>query len=117
MESNILKVPLKAEIVLDDRKADEHFSTLWPFWRESHLVPLRLRHAVTLREVALPHVDSCATEEVSVIFTDKCLVFIVAVNDEGRELLHTIGLINQVKSLIVDWVEVVIHNMSLRWHI
>ena len=82
MQVDILKRLFEAVVIVHDRETDKDLASGWALWRESEWMPFGGNNSIILRKLALPLVDRGTGQVICIILANKCLVFVITVNDE-----------------------------------
>ena len=105
---DVLEVSFETKIVLDDGETQKDFTWCRRFWRHFKREPSWLHDCITLWKFDFPHGDHSSVEEIRSWFRSwQAWVFIVAIDNEGRHFFNTVGFIDQVKSLVENWIQII----------
>ena len=62
-----------------------------------------------------PKLNGGSSKEVSIVIAYKCLILVIAINDEWRQLVDAVGLIHELNGIVEDGIQVVVHNHGTLW--
>lgn len=105
---NVLEISFKTKIVLDDGETQENFPRCRRFRSQPKWEPSRPHDGIPLWKFNILNRYHSSIKKIRSWFCSRqAWIFIVAIDNEWWHFFNTVGLIDQVKSLIENWIQII----------